>query len=210
MESWGAICAAVLTCIVALALAAFLFWRIWFLRKPARTVPRSGIVSPASGTVVRIIPFTGGAPQQVPKGLLGVVRMLTVDVAKEGVLVVIMLTPMDVHYQRAPVDGTVKRVRYTRGKFANAVSGAARLAAFENEKNEILISSGKGSVKVVQVAGALARRIECYVKEGQAVKKGEIIGLINLGSQVCLVMPARTVLVREGQRVIDGETVIAR
>lgn len=190
-------------------IAFFLFWRIWFLRMPARTIPVNGIVSPASGTLVRILSYRDGKAQSVPKGLFGMVNALTADVAKEGYLLVIMLTPLDVHYQRAPSAGTILSTRYSRGRFANAVSGASDLRAFENEKNEILLAVGKERMKIVQVAGFLARRIESYVSPKQRVKKGDVIGLINLGSQVLLVIPKKRLLVKEGQAVIDGETVIA-
>lgn len=190
-------------------LVVVLFWRFWFLRLPARTIPLRGIVSPASGKLVRIISYRNGQAQNIPKGLFGMVHALTSDVAKEGYLLVIMLTPMDVHYQRAPASGTVLATTYSPGKFANAVSGAANLHAFENEKNEILFAVGKERLKVVQVAGFLARRIESAVTVEQRVSKGDVIGLINLGSQVLLVMPKKRLLVKEGQMMTDGETVIA-
>lgn len=196
--------------IILLGLLFFAFWKLWFLRQPARAISaKQDVVSPADGTVVRIIPYKNGASASVPKGLLGTVKTLTRDVAKQGNIVVIMLTPLDVHYQRAPVSGTVRSVAYSKGRFANAVFGASRLAAFENEKNEILIDTGKMRVKVVQVAGILARRISCSVRSGQKVQKGDVIGLINLGSQVLLVLPDIPLKVTQGQKVIDGETVIA-
>ena len=99
---WG-----IVMSVVGAAVAVFLFWRFWFLRQPARTVPRTGIVSPADGKLIRIIPFTNGKPQEVPKGLLGKVTAVTKDVARSGYVLVIMLTPLDVHYQRAPIAGEV-------------------------------------------------------------------------------------------------------
>jgi phosphatidylserine decarboxylase precursor-related protein len=116
--------------ILAIIIALLLFWRVWFLRQPKRAVPKSGIVSPASGRLVRIITFKNGKAQDVPKGLLGRVRAVTKDVASEGQMLVIMLTPFDVHYQRAPADAIVEKVTYTKGLFRNAVIGADRLSAF--------------------------------------------------------------------------------
>src|SRR5690349_13904291 len=89
---------------VFLLLLAFLvFWKYWFLRQPRRTIPEQGIISPASGKLVRILPYTNGTSAAVPKGLLGVVKTLTADVASSGYILVIMLSPLDVHYQRAPI-----------------------------------------------------------------------------------------------------------
>jgi phosphatidylserine decarboxylase len=194
--------------ILGILLVLFLFWRLWFLRLPKRKIPKKGIVSPASGKLVRIIPFKGAAVN-VPKGLLGMVRAITKDVAKEGHLLLVMLTPMDVHYQRSPVAGVVEKISYSKGKFNNAVFGAGELKAFENEKNEILIRTGKEKIKVIQVAGVAARRIVCNVKKGQKLQKGDVIGLINLGSQVILIIPKKKLLVKEGEYMTDGETVIA-
>ena len=199
----------ILAVILAIVLTLLLFWRVWFLRQPRRDVPKSGIVSPASGKLVRIIAFKNGIVQDVPKGLLGVVHAITKDVADEGQMLVIMLTPFDVHYQRAPVDGKVKNVTYTKGLFRNAVIGADKLCAFENEKNEMLFASKEGKVKVMQVAGVAARRIICYVKPGQKLRRGDVIGLINLGSQVILIMPKKKLKVKVGDHLTDGETVIA-
>jgi phosphatidylserine decarboxylase len=198
----------ILVIIGSILLAAFLFWKFWFLRQPKRTTPKKGIVSPASGTLIKIIPYKNGKAADIPKGMLGKVKAATVDVAKEGYLLVIMLTPLDVHYQRSPVDGVVEKVTYAKGLFKNAVIGA-QYRLFENEKNEILIVTKKGKIKVVQVAGVAARRIKCYVKAGERVKKGQLIGLINLGSQVVVVLPKQKLLVKENDYLIDGETVIA-
>ena len=125
-----------------------------------------------------------------------------------------MLTTFDVHFQRAPIDGTVTLVSYTEGKFLNAVNDAASLRCLENEKNEMLITkkfkNKKFSVKVIQIAGALARRIVCFVHAGKEVKKGEDIGLITLGSQVSLIIPSSCNLkIKEGQYVYGGKTIIA-
>jgi phosphatidylserine decarboxylase len=203
---------ALLLCLIILLIIVIillLFWKFVFLRRPKRNIPTEGIVSPASGRLVRIINFKNGAAHDVPKGLFGRVRAITEDVATEGQLLVIMLTPFDVHYQRAPADGIVKSTIYTKGAFKNAIIGAERLSAFENEKNTILLKTKEGNIKVIQVAGVLARRIICSVKLGQSVKKGDLIGLINLGSQVILVMPKKKLKVKVGDYLVDGETIIA-
>lgn len=194
-----------------LALLFFLFYRFYFLRRPARLVPGGrAIVSPASGRIVRIVEVKGGRPVSVSKGLLGKVRLLTKDTINEGYVIVIMMTPFDVHYQRSPLESVVEGVRYSKGRFLNVVKDAASLASLENERNEILLRTDIGKVKVVQVAGFLARRIRCFLKPKQKIHKGEEIGLICLGSQVMLVIPKLRLAVKEGQKVIDGETVVAR
>ncbi len=194
--------------VISLALLFVLFWKFWFLRQPERDIPRTGIVSPASGRLVRIIRFEHGEPLNIPKGKLAIIKTLTDDVSSSGYALVIRLTPLDVHYQRAPAPGTVVAQAYRRGKFKNAVLKAGELVAIENEKNEILFETEYGPLKVIQVAGVAARRIESYVKKGTKVVRGEVIGLINFGSQVILVLPEGELLVKEGQTMIDGETVV--
>ncbi|MCC6723228.1 MAG: phosphatidylserine decarboxylase, partial [Saprospiraceae bacterium] len=102
---------------------------------------------------------------------------------------------------------------YVKGQFNNALVQTNRFGLrLENERNDMLFEASNGlKYKVVQVAGLLARRIEDYVEPQQAVKAGEVIGLIKLGSQVGLVLPEGTTPnVALGQTVIDGETVIAK
>ncbi len=192
----------------------FLFYRLYFLRKPVRIIPPENVVvSPAYGKVVKIIRIGKGHKDttSLKKGILGKVELLTKDVIRSGYMIVIMMTPFDVHYQRSPIHGTVEKTLHHKGRFLNAVKDAGSLAALENEKNEIVIRNNEiGKVKVVQVAGFLARRIECFTKRDQKVLKGEDIGLIKLGSQVILVIPDLKLCIKEGQRVIDGETPIAR
>lgn len=209
---WAIIGTVVLS-LLLLAVVLLLLYRFYFLRKPSRKVPVGDvIISPADGKIVRILEVGKGAGRlKVDKGLLGRVDLLTKDVIKKGYVIVIMMTPLNVHYQRAPVPGTVEKTRHSKGLFLNAVKDAQSLSALQNEKNEIVISNRKiGRVKVVQVAGFLARRIRCFVKKGQKLDIGEEIGLICLGSQVILVVPELKLNVKEGQKVVDGQTIIAR
>lgn len=199
--------------VAALCALCLLFYRFWFLRKPKRDIPVGDVVvSPASGKIVKILKFGSRMDElDIRKGLLGKVKILIKDIAKEGFIIVIMMTPFDVHYQRSPVKGIVKSIRYRKGSFLNAVKDASSLRALENEKNEVTISNLKtGKVKVVQVAGFLARRISCFVRTKQKIHKGEELGLISMGSQVLLVIPKLKLEVEEGQKVIDGETIIAK
>jgi len=217
--------------IVAVLLALLLFWKLWFCREPQRRVPkaRDAIVSPANGTVAVVKRFDTRKAKTVGarKWNRGSVEILAEDVAKKGWFVLIVMTPLHVHYQRAPVDGKVVKTIYTPGKFHNAVKEPEKLLTLENEKNEILLEtertkgvaksakkgsgkSGKRRVKVVQIAGVLARRVIPYVSGGERVKKGELLGFINLGSQVALLLPDDvTVKARPGDTVTDGETIVA-
>lgn len=206
----------ILSIILAVVLILFSFYRFWFLRKPKRDIPEGEcIVSPANGKIIKIIDIEKKYSEnhQIKKGLIGKVNVLVEDVAKSCYLIVIMMTPLNVHYQRAPFNGTVINVKHTKGKLMNAMLGAGNLnVALENEKNEILIKTRLGMIKVIQVAGFVARRTVSFVKKNQNIKKGQVIGIIRLGSQVCLVMPKMPgfeLQIKEGQKVIDGETIIA-
>ena len=184
-----------------------LFW-LWFSRQPKRAIPAGEniIVSPANGRVVKIMKFNG--PVIAEKWNKGLVTLKTSDVAKRGWFVLIMMTPLDVHWQRAPLAGKTISTQHVPGKFKNAVFKASSLSALQNERNEILMKTKKGKIKVVQIAGLLARRISCFVKKNQAVQKGELIGFISFGSQVALLLPENAKLeVEEGSKVKDGERV---
>ena len=112
--------------------------------------------------------------------------------------VVITLNLWNKHYQISPIDGTVKDIKYKKGKFLNAVLN--KRATFENERNEITIND----IRVVQIAGILARRIKCYVKKNQKIKKGQKIGRIAFGSQVILELPGR-LSIKKGRIKIGDE-----
>ena len=199
----------ILLIIVDIILLLIIFYQVYFLRKPERHIPKGTIVSPADGRIARIIEI-GGKSITIEKGLLGKIKTQTRDTIKKGYLINIVLTPLNVHYQRAPCDGTVLSVKHFDGAFKNAVIGAKTMPTLHNERTEILIKSSFGKIKVIQIAGFLARRIETIVKKNDKIKKGQIIGIIKLGSQVSLIIPKCKLKVREGQRVVDGETVIAQ
>lgn len=177
----------------ALAGMAFVaaFFCAFFFRDPARTVPigERWILAPADGKILDIAeePAVGSA------GKARVVR--------------IFLSIFEPHLQRSPVKGRVEAVRYRKGKFLDARDPQA---AFENEQNRIEIQSAGPVIVVTQIAGLIARRIRCWVREGQVVEAGERIGLIQFGSQVDLRLPlAARLRVRAGDHVKAGETVMA-
>jgi phosphatidylserine decarboxylase len=120
----------------------------------------------------------------------------------------VFMNVFDCHVNRAPVAGRVARIAYRPGKFINAELDKA---SEDNERNGIVLDSAHGPVGVVQIAGLVARRIVCFVKEGDELAPGERIGLIRFGSRLDVWLPPSTnVLVAEGQTAIAGETALAR
>ena len=193
--------------LIVLIVLLVLFYEFWFLRDPERKVPSGEtIVSPADGKVIKIMPFDN-SEVIVEKGLAGQIKVLTNDVAQEGWIVSIFMSPLDVHVNRAPVKGEVKYVHHKAGKFSPALPFRV---LFENERTEVLIVNKKMKVKVVQIAGFVARRIVTWIRPGEWVERGQRIGLIKLGSQCSLVIPKKVRLrVKEGERVYAGSSIIA-
>ena len=200
---------------LAIAAVAFLcFYRFWFLRQPQRNIPNNAsvFVSPANGKVVSVKKWTASTIVE-PKGAKGAIKVWTGDVDTAGTIVSIQMTPMDVHYQRAPQTGKVISELYTKGDFNNAIVMSNDYGIrFENEHNEIVFETNTGTrYKIIQIAGFVARRIEDYVQPKQEVKQGEVVGLIKLGSQVTVIFPSTVeVTVKPGDVTVDGETVIGK
>ena len=171
-------------------------WIAYFFRDPWRVTPtRPGlVVSPADGMVV----VTDQAPP--PKEL----AMGDQPMTRIG----IFLNVFDVHINRTPLGGRVKKLAYTKGKFVNA---SLDKASEDNERMAVRIASAEGpDVAVVQIAGLVARRIVTRLTEGQELATGERFGLIRFGSRTDVYLPPEWApLVAVGQRVIGGETVIA-
>ena len=194
----------VLAALIGLFVGAWLFWLgiafvlfcLYFFRDPERVAPgRAGaVVAPADGRVVSVMPV-------VPPVELGLGPAPRWRVA-------IFLSVIDVHVNRMPADCTVTRIAYRHGKFINA---SLDKASEGNECNALALRLPDGrEMAVVQIAGLIARRILCHVREGDAVRAGARFGIIRFGSRTDLYLPegARP-LVTEGQTMIGGETVIA-
>lgn len=201
---------------ILLVVCALLFYHLWFLRDPVRSIPAgNNLVSPADGRVSKIIRIEKGkVPDtlQIDKGLLGKIQARVKPVLgnQSGYLISIVMTPMDVHYQYAPCDGTVESVKHNRGKFLNAVSGADTMAAtLENEHAEIVMNCSAGKIAIYPIAGFVARRIHTFVQPSQKIKKGDKLGIIRLGSQVSIIIPDLDVNVTEGQHLNGGEDILA-
>ena len=175
-------------------------WVAAFFRDPVRTTPRGDklIVSPADG-LVTMIARVGPPPElRGPEGL------------DDGdyTRVSIFMSVFDVHINRAPITGRVKRIAYVPGKFVNADLDKA---SEDNERQYFMIEGSDGlCVGFTQIAGLVARRILSFVREGDVVEAGQRVGLIRFGSRVDVYLPAGTSpRILLGQRAIAGETVIA-
>ncbi len=170
-------------------------WCAYFFRDPPRVTPlRDGIVvAPADGRVSRV---TNALPaKELALGERPLPR------------VSIFMSVFDCHVNRSPVTGKVERIVYRPGAFINADLDKA---SEDNERNCFVIATERGRIGVVQIAGLIARRIVCFVREGSSVGAGERIGLIRFGSRVDVYLPEGVrPLVAEGQTAIAGETVIA-
>jgi len=174
----------------------FTVFCLYFFRDPERVLPpRAGVfVAPADGLVVEVA-------MAVPPLELGL------DL-KPRMRVAIFLSVLDVHVNRAPIGGVVRKIAYHAGAFLNAADDKA---SDENERNSMLIALPTGQeVVVVQIAGLIARRIVCEATEGQSLSTGQRFGIIRFGSRTDVYLPEGTEpLVSVGQRMIGGETVIA-
>ena len=189
---------------LGLLLGAWLAWLgllftllcLFFFRDPERVPPgRSGaVIAPADGRVVSLMPA-------VPPAELGLGAMPRWRVST-------FLSVLNVHVNRVPADGTVTRIAYRHGSFVSASEDTASEA---NERNAIALRLPDGrEIAVVQIAGLIARRIVCDLREGDAVHAGQRLGIIRFGSRTDLYLPEGIrPLVATGQTMIGGETVIA-
>lgn len=176
-----------------------------FFRDPERVVPQGEnlIVSPADGLVSLIAQIEPPKEMMVDDG--SGTRGLT---AGPVTRISIFMSVFDVHINRAPIGGTVRRVVYIPGKFMNADLDKA---SEDNERQHILIERPDGlAIGFTQIAGLVARRIVPFVKPGDLVAAGQRVGLIRFGSRVDVYLPAGTdAKVVLGQTVVAGETVLA-
>jgi phosphatidylserine decarboxylase len=171
--------------VLPVLLACFFFW---FFRDPQRTVPMEAglVVSPADGKITEV------ARIQTPAG--------------ERIRLSIFLSVFDVHVNRSPVAGTVREVRYQKGKHLNALDPKSA----ENEQNVVTVQGEEFDVTFSQIAGILARRIVFRFKVGDFVERGQRVGLIKFGSRVNVLLPGHAHLrVALGQRVKGGASVLA-
>jgi phosphatidylserine decarboxylase len=201
-EGWpflaGAVAAAVLVGVVAgwwwsaplWAAAAFV---LQFFRDPPREVPDDprAVVSPADGRIV------------------AVEKARDPWLERDALRISVFMNVFNVHSNRSPVDGTVRRRWYHPGRFLNA---ALDKASLENERNALALRTADGvDVTCVQIAGLVARRILCYVEAGAELERGQRFGFIRFGSRVDVYLPPEAQAVAAlGDKVLAAETVLAR
>ena len=171
-------------------------WVYYFFRDPDRVSINDNayLVSPADGLITDISEISG--PEE-----LGLEN-------KKYTKISIFMNVFNCHVNRSPIAGKVEEIFYKPGKFLNA---SLDKASKENERNyyKILTSNGE-TIIIVQIAGLIARRIVCEVKENQKVKQGETLGIIRFGSRVDLYFNNHSILVKKNQTTIAGETLIAK
>ena len=163
-----------------------------FFRDPARTIPGTArtVVAPADGRIVAV--------EKAEDPYL----------KRQSTKVSVFMNVFNVHSNRSPVDGEVRQAWYDAGTFLNA---ALDKASVENERNALWLRADAGQdVTCVQIAGLIARRILCYVKAGDRLKRGDRFGFIRFGSRVDLYLPGEArVKVELGQKVYAGSTIVA-
>ena len=171
-------------------------WVYYFFRDPERHPINDDafLVSPADGLITDISEQTGPIELQLEN--------TTYTKAS------IFMNVFNCHVNRTPLTGTVEEINYKPGKFLNA---SLDKASEENERNYYKIKCSKSGeeIIVVQIAGLIARRIVCEVEQGQSLKQGDRIGMIRFGSRVDIYFKNKKVLVKIGQNVVAGESLIA-
>lgn len=192
---------------------SLLLWR--FYRDPERIPPedQKAILSPADGKVIYVKKIENG---EIPysdkngKKFLLTDFIQSRDLSSEGYLIGISMNFLDVHVNRAPIEGKVIFYRHIKGRF---ISLKKEDAIFQNERAFIMIGNKTMKIGMVQIASRLVRNILVYVKEGSWVKKGERIGAIRFGSQVDLFLPSLSpiqIAIKTGDRVKAGISIVAR
>ncbi len=167
-----------------------LIFTFYFFRDPERVTPLGEdiLVSPADGLITSITEFKEGK--------------------KNYTKVSIFLSVFNVHIQRLPVSGEIKKIDYIEGKFINATLDKA---SEDNERLRLTLRSGSNNIYVTQIAGLIARRIICYLQVNEKVNQGDRYGIIKFGSRVDIEFPnSYNLMVNVGQQCIGGETIIAR
>lgn len=177
---------------LSLLLLILTLFVVWFFRNPQRKTPEKEglVISPADGRVIRIEETQS---DELPGRTF---RKIS-----------IFMNVFNVHVNRIPCSGKVMFIRYREGKFLSAnLDKASKL----NERNTVMVQTDDGKeIMTVQIAGLIARRIVCWLKEGMAVQRGERFGLIRFGSRVEVFLPPDSaIFVQVGQKVRAGETPI--
>ncbi len=177
---------------LGLVLLLLTLFVLWFFRNPQRKTPEKEklVISPADGKVIRI---EETASEEQP--------------GKTCLKISIFMNIFNVHVNRIPYSGRVRFIRYRSGKFLSANLDKASAL---NERNTVMVQTDDGrEIITVQIAGLIARRIVCWLREGMQVRKGDRFGLIRFGSRLEVFLPlGSAILVEVGDRVRAGETPI--
>ena len=171
-------------------------WVYYFFRDPERFPinDENYLLSPADGTVSQIIETNGPSELDLEN--------------KTFTRISIFMNVFNCHVNRIPFSGKVTQIFYKPGKYINA---SLDKASEENERNYVkMLSSNGDKLILVQIAGLIARRIVCEIKENDEIKQGDKFGIIRFGSRVDLYFENYKILVREKQKTIAGETIIAK
>ncbi len=166
---------------------------LFFFRDPPRGIHAAPneVVSPADGTIVAIEDLKESPHYEGP------CRRVS-----------IFLSVLSVHVNRAPFEGVVKDIRYKRGEFLNAMRADT---TDRNESNAVWMDTPRGPMTVRQISGAIARRIVCPVRVGDALEKGQKFGMIKFGSRTELYLPPDAeVCVKVRDKVAAGTSIVAR
>lgn len=192
---------------VLIPVFALLIFIFQFFRDPDRQIPLEGVVSPADGKIIAIETVKAGdVPVVVKNGHEIYLEELTGLITEDCYLIAIFMNPIDIHVNRSPMQGTITKILYVEGGYQMASK-----LALSNERNIVVIDNEeKTRMIVIQIAGKFVRRIQCFVKEGDCIEKGERIGRIVLGSQVVIILSQQfQITAEEGDQVKAGESVIA-
>lgn len=171
----------------------FVGFSCYFFRDPERTIPTENniVLSAGDGKVIAIEK-----------------EFEPLFFKKEVTRISIFLSVFNVHINRIPLDGEVTYFDYKRGKFLPAFNNDA---SYENEQSIIGIENDRCKILFKQIAGIIARRIVCNIREGNKVTKGERFGIIKFGSRVDMFIPANVkIKVKLNDRVTGGETIIGQ
>ena len=190
------------------------FYRCYFLRQPYRDVPddENVFVSPANWEIIAIIKNPTDHTV-IYKDNNQVLDHFIDWIGSWATMVSIMMTPMNVHYQRSPNNATLIEEKYVRGKRRNAMKKDPTMkSTLQNEYNAMLFESNNWvRYRIVQIAGTMARRIVSFVDIDDEVEQWEVIGLIKFWSQVTIIFDSNVeVIAKIWDKVTDGETVLAK
>ena len=171
-------------------------WVYYFFRDPDRfpIKDENYLVSPADGKITQIVETNG----PIELGLEG----------KKYTRVSIFMDVLCCHVNRVPYTGKVEKIFYKPGKYINATLDKS---SEENERNYVQLKNSNGNeIVIVQIAGMIARRIVCDVKEGATINQGDRFGMIRFGSRVDLYFQNYNLLIKNGQNTVAGETLLAK